>query len=205
MADRLTLQHLAAIKSGIDALAVASRYGPEGPYTASSLRYVSFVNGHVRLDGAETIHFAGSLDELVAQTIAGVKEERDRCAGPVDLWWRSDPMIATQPDGSVSSYVRLAFEPARTVASANSPISLAEARAKAADDATLWTPADALRSALRRIEAGEINPSRLAIHYLEAEPDKGQRHDHIVAGLTYETHLVLLEVAKQRLLNDWFR
>lgn len=88
---------------------------------------------------------------------------------------------------------------------ADDPLSLAEARAIREGNAELWTPADALRFLLRRIEAGEVNPERLAIHTIERDSQGGLTHGFTVAGLNFETHLCLLEIAKQRLMDDWRR
>lgn len=58
-------------------------------------------------------------------------------------------------------------------ASAAQVVSLDEQRAVKADDARLWTPADALRSVLRDIESGETRPNVVYIAMLQAgQPDK---------------------------------
>ena len=46
---------------------------------------------------------------------------------------------------------------------AQHPVSLTEAKAGKSGDAALWTPRDALISALRRLDSGEINPSSIFI------------------------------------------
>lgn len=45
------------------------------------------------------------------------------------------------------------------------PVSLAEARAQKAKNASLWAPRDALIDVLRRIDAGEVNPEAILIVY----------------------------------------
>lgn len=47
------------------------------------------------------------------------------------------------------------------------PVSIAEAKASAKKDGSLWTPRDALISALRDLDSGEIVPEQLIILYLK--------------------------------------
>lgn len=53
----------------------------------------------------------------------------------------------------------------------NAPISIGEARANKAVDATKWTPRDALISLLREIDSGKIKISSLVVAYSEDLPD----------------------------------
>src|SRR5262249_4457613 len=61
--------------------------------------------------------------------------------------------------------------------------SLAERRAEKDDDSKKWSPADALRAALRDIEQGKANPTHLAVHYYETKPDGSLRHRYYIAGM----------------------
>lgn len=110
--DKATEKAVADIRYAINTLAVASCEGPAARETVNGTRYTSFINGHVHPEGDPVATFIGSLDELVAQTIAGVVAERENFKGPVNIIWRDGPMIEKVSDGGIQSYVRLAFEPA---------------------------------------------------------------------------------------------
>lgn len=56
---------------------------------------------------------------------------------------------------------------------AGHPTSITEAKAEKASDGALWTPRDALISALRDLDEGKFNPSLLAIVALEPKPEHG--------------------------------
>lgn len=85
----------------------------------------------------------------------------------------------------------------------NGTVSLAARRAELTGDCTLWTPADALRSALEDIEAGTINPEQMVIHLFEETEDGRWRHHYYAAGVTHQEHVAILEMAKARALEDW--
>ena len=82
-------------------------------------------------------------------------------------------------------------------------VSLAARRAALAGDCKLWTPADALRDALKDIEAGTIAPEQMVIHLFEETEDARWRHHYYAAGVTYQEHVALLEMAKAATLEDW--
>ena len=84
-------------------------------------------------------------------------------------------------------------------------ISLGEIRAHQKDDAREWTALEALRSLIRRIEAGEINPVGITTWYWDAaggpQPPKVLRYT--AAGLTHEQHVALLAMAQRDALARW--
>jgi hypothetical protein len=53
------------------------------------------------------------------------------------------------------------------------PKSIAEIKASKAGDGALWTPRDALISALREIDSGNIDPSDLIVVMRLKQPDSG--------------------------------
>lgn len=71
------------------------------------------------------------------------------------------------------------------------------------DDSTKWSCVDALRATLKEIEGGIISPESIAIHYYEEDKSGRLRHRFFCAGLTYERHVALLEVAKREAIRDW--
>jgi len=82
-------------------------------------------------------------------------------------------------------------------------INIAEARAVANADARMWTARDMAERLLRRIEAGEINPARIIVHYLEGSEQDGYQHYHMCAGVNVDSHLSLLAVATSATIKDW--
>ena len=83
------------------------------------------------------------------------------------------------------------------------PVNLNKARAEKAQDSRLWTPRDMLADMLADIEAGRVNPKEICVHWFEETPKGGYRHFFCVAGLTYQTHIALLHVALNRVLDMW--
>jgi hypothetical protein len=79
------------------------------------------------------------------------------------------------------------------------PIDLAEARADKAGHAGAWEPLDALRSAVRRIEANGAEANKVIIL---TEGDDG-RFTMISAGTTHHSSIALLELAKMSALKEW--
>lgn len=80
---------------------------------------------------------------------------------------------------------------------------LAKKRADKAADSRLWSPQDALEDLLAEIRAGRIKPTSLAIHYWEGMPESGLEHHYSAAGLTYPSHIALLTVGLDRVVQDW--
>lgn len=200
----------------IEAMAECVFMGEASSKAPSGAPYVIFVNGQEHKEGSPYPRFTGSLQELADITVQGIKAYRDQFEGPVQLTWREPPRLEVDSSSGLRwIYMRLVFEPIAQEAVIEAvadiqqlppePTSLAEHRALKAEDCTLWSPADALRSLLRRIEAGEVSPDRLAIHYVEPDADGGQTHHHVVANLTYETHLCLLVIGQHQLLESWRR
>ena len=62
---------------------------------------------------------------------------------------------------------------------------IAEARAAKEGDCKLWTVADALRAALREIEAGRINATMVYVAlYVPSDPDGARYHSFAAGGDT---------------------
>lgn len=206
---------MADLRAQVDALAVKSidwrdesNMPPVPSRTERGTPYRSFSSGQAHDALATHAPFTGTLQELVEATLDAITGYRNSIGRPVDVVWRDGPLYeryAPESGRGHSIWVRLAFEPVAVEAQAEPVVSLAEVRAFQAGNAELWTPVDALRSLLRRIEAGEVNPERLAIHTIHRDAAGGLTHGFTVAGLTFETHLCLLEIAKQRLMDDWRR
>ena len=78
------------------------------------------------------------------------------------------------------------------------PVELNKVRAEKAGDSRLWTPLDALRDLVARIEAGEISPEKLAVNYVDAGGDRRW----VLAGLTRTEYIALLSVALHRAVAD---
>ncbi|KKK53850.1 hypothetical protein LCGC14_3090650, partial [marine sediment metagenome] len=63
------------------------------------------------------------------------------------------------------------------------PVNLAEKRATRDGDCREWTPVDALKTCLREIENGKMNPDILYIAMTERDVEKNEAYyDFIVAG-----------------------
>lgn len=63
------------------------------------------------------------------------------------------------------------------------PINFNEHRAVKADDATLWTPVEALKKVLREIESGEISPRLVYIAMQSQRREDGlAAYNYVYAG-----------------------
>lgn len=80
--------------------------------------------------------------------------------------------------------------------------SIAEAKANKSRDSTLWTPAEMLKAILGDIESGEINPTKICVHYFEDKEDRCT-HGFYAANLSFEEHIALLTVALNSTVEDW--
>ncbi len=86
----------------------------------------------------------------------------------------------------------------------DAPVSLAEVRATKAADARLWSPLDCLRAVIRDIESGEIAPEQISVQFMERKKDgEGRWYSGYCAGVTFPEHIVLLEMAKDRVKQLW--
>lgn len=79
---------------------------------------------------------------------------------------------------------------------------LAKKRALKFNDSTSWKARDALLDLVKQIDEG-LDVSHIAIHFYERLPEDRRRHHFQCAGITYEGHLMLLEIAKRRLVEDY--
>jgi hypothetical protein len=78
-----------------------------------------------------------------------------------------------------------------------------EERAARAANSRLWSAKDMAQALLRDIESGKINPSQIVVHMLNPEADGGLRHHYYAAGIGYDTHIALLNVALRRTIEEW--
>lgn len=80
---------------------------------------------------------------------------------------------------------------------------LAKRRALMKNDCREWSALDALEDLVAAIKNGQTNPKEIAIHWFEEKEDGGMQHHFQCAGLTYSSHLALLNVALIRIIEDW--
>ncbi len=85
---------------------------------------------------------------------------------------------------------------------ADHPVSIAEARAEAAADASKWTPRDVLINTLRRLDRGEIDPAELIICWAEFTEAGAVRPKTAIAGSNALTVVGLLELCKDQILSE---
>ena len=195
----------------IAALADHALKGPARAYTERQTTYAAFCNGQMVSPLEDRPPPSPDLYALLDATIEAVTKYVETIPRPRQIIWRTGPEIEIHAtDGTYSVYLRLAVESLEAEAAAPEPappepISLAEARAVKANDSQLWSPADALRHALRQIENGEINPTSLMIDWFEGEPDGGFRHCYTLSGLTVQGRIAMLQAALTRAVNEWFR
>lgn len=83
------------------------------------------------------------------------------------------------------------------------PISLAAKRAEKAQDCTKWSERDALVEVLRALDAGEINPEQLMVHFWDRKPGGDATYRFYGAKMNYEQTIALLAIAQRRILCDW--
>ena len=201
--------NLGELLAAISALADRVIQGPAQAYTERQTLYVTIVNGtlrgHYQLDSPSESP-RRTWPELSKAMLEAVTDYAEVIPRPRQIVWRTYPEV-TQDARGMSCYLRLAVEPleAESAPPPPAPISLAEARAVKANDSQLWSPADALRHALRQIENGEINPTSLMIDWFEGEPDGGFRHCYTLSGLTVQGRIAMLQAALTRAVNEWFR
>jgi hypothetical protein len=80
----------------------------------------------------------------------------------------------------------------------------AERRRKLMDkNASDIAPIDAVRDCLAQMESGVLNPSRIAIHYME-EINGEMAYGAFCAGMGFEEHITMLNVALRDELNDYY-
>lgn len=80
------------------------------------------------------------------------------------------------------------------------PISIAQIKAEKAGDCSLWGPRDILIDVLRRLDNGNIVPTRMIICYREGEPDDPHT-SYTICGDDVLTHVGMLERVKQLLME----
>lgn len=214
--DDKTEAAMRELAAQIDAMAISVDRGIAGPGSPKTVRgttFVSFCHGERHSEAQEHSVSMRLLkgDELIRSTLSAVSLYRLEFGDePVRLVWRQPPLY--EVNGLEHNiWLRLAFEPLEEEPTAHTTgfvdtsgmLSFAEARAKAAGDATMWEARDALQSLLRRIDAGEIKADRLVIHYREPQPDGSFRQFHCVAGVDFESHLAMLVLAQAMLLEEW--
>ena len=83
-------------------------------YTARRTPHVVFTNG-VRKEESATYAPVDTDEVMCAMTLTAVTAYRNSIPGPVDLVWRIEPELRTDPEtGTRSLYCRLCFEPSLT-------------------------------------------------------------------------------------------
>lgn len=82
----------------------------------------------------------------------------------------------------------------------NEPISITAAKAEREHNSTLWTPRDALIDTLRRLDKGEITPTRIVIAFREGEPDAPYT-SYAISGHDPLQHVGMLERVKMMILD----
>lgn len=80
----------------------------------------------------------------------------------------------------------------------DAPKSITEIKADRAHSAKLWTPRDCLIATLREIDSGQINPTGLAICYVETDKDGEEQSGHMIS---YKSRLAMLGVSVK--LTKW--
>lgn len=80
----------------------------------------------------------------------------------------------------------------------DAPQSITEIRATREHSGRLWTPRDVLIATLRDIDSGEINPTDLAVCYVETDKEGKEASGHFAA---YKSMLRLLGVSIK--LTKW--
>ena len=68
-----------------------------------------------------------------------------------------------------------------------------------------WTPEDALKDMLERIQEGKIKPKKLVVHYLEEKDCEcgGWDAGWCVAGVDVFEHVAVLELARDSVMRWW--
>jgi len=83
-------------------------------YTARRTVHVIFANGSRKAE-TEMSCPVDTVERMVANTLIAVVAYRNSVPGPVDLVWRIEPELRTDPEtGTRSLYCRLCFEPSLT-------------------------------------------------------------------------------------------
>ena len=80
---------------------------------------------------------------------------------------------------------------------------VAKKRAELKNDCREWTPLDALEDLVRAIKNKEADPSEIVIHWFEDQKNGSRKHGYQCAGVTYSSHIALLNVALKCVLEDW--
>lgn len=80
---------------------------------------------------------------------------------------------------------------------------IAHQRAIKKQDCREWTPLDALEHLVREIKAGTVSPTELTVHWFEDQKNGSRKHGYQCAGVTYSSHISLLNVALKCVLEDW--
>lgn len=84
---------------------------------------------------------------------------------------------------------------------ADAPKSFLEARSEQMGDASVWTPRDALISALRMLDSGQIVPRELLIIWSEQQANKTFNVNSVIASPSTLTSVGLLTIAIDDMLK----
>lgn len=85
----------------------------------------------------------------------------------------------------------------------NAPVSIGELRSEREQDASLWTPRDALVGLLRQIDRGEINAVEMVIIYRIKDAD-GTKIKYDCATSNGDVTLSMIERAKYHVMRRMY-
>ena len=104
-------QHVEGLRTSIEALAVGVPMYSRNAYTHRRTPHVVFKNGYEVREG-DPAPPVDLLAVMCRETLNSVTAYRNSIPGPVDLVWRIEPELRTNPaTGTRSLYCRLCFEP----------------------------------------------------------------------------------------------
>jgi hypothetical protein len=79
---------------------------------------------------------------------------------------------------------------------------IAKKRAEIKGDSREWTALDCLEDLISEIKEGKVNPKKMVIHFLHEE-NETEFHHYSCAGVTYQDHIAILNLALKRVLEEW--
>ena len=102
------------LRTDIEGLSDSAPMYSRNAYTHRRTPHVVFANGSRKAE-TEMSCPVDTVERMVANTLIAVVAYRNSVPGPVDLVWRIEPELRTDPEtGQRSLYCRLCFEPSLT-------------------------------------------------------------------------------------------
>ena len=99
------------LRTDIESLSAGSPMHSRNAYTHRRTPHVVFANGAIRPEGGMSQPI-DTVERMCAMTLTSVTAYRYTVPGAVDLVWRVEPELRTDPaTGTRSLYCRLCFEP----------------------------------------------------------------------------------------------